>query len=263
MNKAYKQSNGSRMAISALAALCLGASLAVSATAQTTSTDNQSPSIDSGSKEGDKPSTVWSLPKYEIKVVPQTPVKAKAEPVLGPKARLLLLKKAAAEAKEAAKPDAAALADEQFSKQFSQDVSKQPRYVWSRQAVKSKEAREQDKLMNEYTREVSEKIASNLKVPSQATLVESSDKKYRYLLSFQLLKSGKIANFQVIDGIADMNTVPLPDPGESGSVVNALKAALNAAVPLKTPPGSTIAPWDMLAVYDLGTGKFFTSLRPR
>ncbi|HNG19126.1 MAG TPA: hypothetical protein PLI59_08105, partial [Candidatus Obscuribacter sp.] len=64
MNKAYKQSNGSRMAISALAALCLGASLTVSATAQTTSTDNQ-----------DKPSNVWSLPKYEIKVVPQTPVK--------------------------------------------------------------------------------------------------------------------------------------------------------------------------------------------
>ncbi len=262
MNKAYKQSNGSRMALSALAALCLGASLTVSAQAQSTSTDNASSSLDTGSKDGDKPSTVWSLPKYEIKVVPQAPVKAKPEPVLGPKARLLLMKKAAAEAKDA-KPDAAAQAEEQFSKQFSQDVSKQPRYVWSRQAVKSKEARDQDKLLNEYTREVSEKIASNLKVPSQATLVESSDKKYRYLLSFQLLKTGKIVNFQVIDGIADMNTVPLPDPGESSSVVNALKAALNAAVPLKTPPGSTIAPWDMLAVYDLGTGKFYTSLRPR
>lgn len=260
MNKAYKQSNGSRMALSALAALCLGVSLGVSAQAQTTSTDNASSSLDSGSKEGDKPSTVWSVPKYEIKVVPQAPIKAKPEPLLGPKARLLLMKKAAAEAKDA---KTAAQTEEQFSQQFSQDVSKQPRYVWSRQEVKSKDAREQDKLLNEYTREVSEKIASNLKVPSQATLVESSDKKYRYLLSFQLLKTGKIVNFQVIDGIADMNTVPLPDPGESSSVVNALKAALNAAVPLKTPPGSTIAPWDMLAVYDLGTGKFYTSLRPR
>lgn len=204
---------------------------------------------------------LWSLPKYEVKVKPQQEAQ-KPAPKLGPKAEAL----AKAKAKEKEKiqePDSA----QNELNTLGASLKSQPTYVWSpansasKLSADARKAREQALL--DYNKEVSDKIAAGIRVPQQATLVESESKKYRYLIGFHLTKEGKAINIQVLDRLGELATEPLADQNESASIVSALKNAIRQAAPLKTPPqGSGIAPWQMIALYDVSTGKLVTGFRP-
>lgn len=166
--------------------------------------------------------------------------------------------------KKAKKSEAAAVvtkADE-YDAQAAQSFVKssaQPQYVWSStptQVAKSKLASTAQAL-DEYNKNLSDKIAANLKVPSRANLVESTDKKYNYLIGFSLLKSGQVANVQVLNQVGNVATVPLADDQESSMIVQALTSAIKKSAPIATPPAG-LAPWNMMASYDVTSGKMFT-----
>lgn len=153
--------------------------------------------------------------------------------------------------------------DADAAKAFEQSNAAKTQYVWSRQPAASKPyAKTTAQELDDFNRDLTDKIASNLKVPSTATLVETSNKKYSYIIGFTLLKSGQVANFQIVNQAGNVSTVPLADPGESDAVVQALQDAIKKACPIKAPPGG-IPPWNMIAVYDMSTGKLFTSLYVR
>ncbi|MBX9942016.1 MAG: hypothetical protein K2Y32_22310 [Candidatus Obscuribacterales bacterium] len=204
---------------------------------------------------------LWSLPKYEVKVKPQQEAQ-KPTPKLGPKAEAL----AKAKAKEKEKIQEADSNQNELNT-LGASLKSQPTYVWSpansaaKLSADARKVREQALL--DYNKEVADKIAGGIKIPQQATLVESESKKYRYLIGFHLTKEGKAINIQVLDRLGELATEPLADQNESASVVSALKNAIRQASPLKTPPqGSGIAPWQMIALYDVSTGKLVTGFRP-
>lgn len=236
---------------------------ALSSDATTSSQVGAQDSSLSGSQASSQSSTqdgLWSLPKYEVKVKPQ-PEAQKPAPKLGPKAEAL----AKAKAKEKEKTQEPSSQNELNT--LGASLKSQPTYVWSpatsatKLSAEARKAREQ--ALADYNKEVADKISGGIRVPQQATLVESESKKYRYLIGFHLTKEGKAINIQVLDRLGELATEPLADQNESASIVAALKNAIRQAAPLKTPPqGSGIAPWQMIALYDVSTGKLLTGFRP-
>lgn len=104
--------------------------------------------------------------------------------------------------------------------------------------------------MQGYLKDLTEKISSKMQVPTSATLVETSNKKYNYLFSFTLNKNGKIANLRAESAIGNLKSNALPDDAESGMVLQAVQNAINASLPLPT-PSNGFAPWFMVMQYDL------------
>jgi len=135
----------------------------------------------------------------------------------------------------------------------------QPQYLWTSKAQSTapKGQATASAAIQEYYKTISDKIAENLKVPSRANLVESSDKKYNYVIGFSLLKSGQVVNVQVLDQVGNIATVPLADDQESSMIVQALTSAIKKSAPIAAPPAG-LAPWNMLASYDVTSGKMFT-----
>lgn len=147
--------------------------------------------------------------------------------------------------------------DADAAKNFAKDTA-QPQYLWSsKQVSSSKTQSAAAQNIEEYNKTLSDKIADNLKVPSRANLVESSDKKYNYVIGFSLLKSGQVANVQVLNQVGNVATVPLADDQESSMIVQALTTAIKKAAPMAAPPEG-LAPWNMMASYDVTSGKMFT-----
>lgn len=104
--------------------------------------------------------------------------------------------------------------------------------------------------MQGYLKDLTEKISSKMQIPTSATLVETSNKKYNYLFSFTLNKNGKIANLRAESAIGNLKSNALPDDAESGMVLQAVQNAINASLPLPT-PSNGFAPWFMVMQYDL------------
>ena len=153
--------------------------------------------------------------------------------------------------------------DAAAAKAFEAANAPKTQYVWSRQSAPGTPyAKTTAQELDDFNRELSDKIGSNLQVPSTATLVETTNKKYMYIVGFTLLKSGQVANFQVLPQAGNLTTVPLADSDENNAVVGALQSAIRRACPIKSPP-SGIPPWNMLAVYDMSTGKIFTTFNVR
>lgn len=153
--------------------------------------------------------------------------------------------------------------DAAAAKAFEASNAPKTQYVWSRQSAPGTPyAKTTAQELDDFNRELSDKIGGNLQVPSTATLVETTNKKYLYIMSFTLLKSGQVANFQVLPQAGNLTTVPLADNNENNAVVGALQTAIRRSCPIKSPP-SGIPPWNMLAVYDMSTGKIFTTFNVR
>ncbi|GEM_PF-2202001 len=203
------------------------------------------PDIDNTSKKADDPLT------EAIKSTPTITVNSQGKILHGVR-------------KKAKKSEATVVApkaddyDVQAAQSFTKS-SAQPQYVWTStptQVAKSKQASTAQAL-DEYNKSLSDKIAGNLKVPSRANLVESSDKKYNYIIGFSLLKSGQVANVQVLNQVGNVATVPLADDQESSMIVQALTTAIKKSAPIAAPPAG-LAPWNMMASYDVTSGRMFT-----
>lgn len=148
------------------------------------------------------------------------------------------------------------------------DSLKEPQYVWlspdrSSAAVDPKNAFKQTKTlanadqlsrMDSYIKDLTNKVQANLVVPSTATLVESTNRKYSYLITFTLRERGQMANFQVEKQLGPYTTVALADDNESAAVVSAINKALTSASPMPTPPVG-FAPWYMVMQYDVNSGR--------
>jgi hypothetical protein len=147
------------------------------------------------------------------------------------------------------------------------DSLKEPQYVWlspdrSSAAVDPKNAFKQTKTlanadqlsrMDSYIKDLTNKVQANLVVPSTATLVESTNRNYSYLITFTLRERGQMANFQVEKQLGPFTTEALADDNESAAVVSAINKALTSASPMPTPPVG-FAPWYMVMKYDVNSG---------
>jgi hypothetical protein len=170
----------------------------------------------------------------------------------------------------AATPSTAAAApafDEKAFRSFV-DSLKEPQYVWlspdrSSAAVDPKNAFKQTKTlanadqlsrMDSYIKDLTNKVQANLVVPSTATLVESTNRNYSYLITFTLRERGQMANFQVEKQLGPFTTEALADDNESAAVVSAINKALTSASPMPTPPVG-FAPWYMVMKYDVNSGR--------
>lgn len=264
-----------------------------------TQADSQASSQSEDSAAANESKTIWSIPKYEVKVKPSgkttnsstststttsatggeagststttsTNVGTSTASTVAKdddddddeKPRRRRRRRGKHSDGSAAKPKASDY-DAAAAKAFEASNAPKTQYVWSRQSAPGTPyAKTTAQELDDFNRDLSDKIGSNLQVPSTATLVETSNKKYMYIIGFTLLKSGQVANFQVIPQAGNLATVPLADSGEDSAVVNALQSAIRRACPIKSPP-TGIPPWNMLAVYDMSTGKIFTTFNIR
>lgn len=203
------------------------------------------PDVDNTKKSSDEPLT------EAIKSTSTTTVTAEGKVLRGSRKR----RKKAAEAPVTPKADDY---DAQAAQSFIKSTT-QPQYVWTStptSVAKSKQM-SSTQALDDYNKNLSDKIASNLKVPSRANLVESVDKKYNYLIGFSLLNNGQVVKIQVLNQVGNIATVPLADDQESSMIVQALTSAIKKSAPIATPPAG-LAPWNMMASYDVTSGKIFT-----
>jgi len=156
--------------------------------------------------------------------------------------------------------------DTAAAKEFTLAVSSSPQYVWlspDRPSPASQSHFRQKRVLastetlgrlDTYIKDLTQRIQTNLTVPSSAQLVETSNRKYNYLVSFVVKNSGQIANVTTEDKVGTLSAVPITDDSENNSIVQALKSALAKSAPVKVPPAG-FAPWYMLMKYDVTTGK--------
>jgi hypothetical protein len=213
---------------------------------------------------------LWTDPKHAVRVIPQLKKGEKAPELKAiddemAKAKAVVDEKAAKDKAEKEKNDKTAKKEEAPSV-FDTDAAKafnasrsEPQYVWVRQPAAAKKAPlTAAAAPDTYNQELSDKIAANLQVPSTATLVESSKAKYRYLITFDLSKAGKISNLQMEDKVGSVVSSRLADDNEHAQMLAALYSAIKKCGTIK-PPKSGHAPWNMLVSYDLSSGKLFTA----
>jgi len=156
------------------------------------------------------------------------------------------------------------------AKEFSQAVSASPQYVWlspDRPSPASQYQFKQNRVLasteqlgrlDSYIKDLTRRIQSNLSVPQTAQLVEMSNRKYNYLVSFVVKNNGQIANVTTEKQAGSLTAVPLADDSENSDVVKALTRALTKSAPVKVPPAG-FAPWYMLMKYDVNSGKLFVA----
>lgn len=262
------------LALVSLLALSTGQSLAQSSPNRATAPDNAAAGAAADDSPAPTPESatpgLWTDPKHAVRVVPQLKKGEKAPELKAiddemAKAKALADEKAAKEKAEKEKSEKTTKKEEQPSL-FDTDAAKafnasrsEPQYVWVRQpAATKKVALTSTATPDTYNQELSDKIAANLQVPSTATLVESSKAKYRYLITFDLSKAGKISNLQMEDKVGSVVSSRLADDNEHAQMLAALYAAIKKCGTIK-PPKSGHAPWNMLVSYDLSTGKLFTA----
>lgn len=152
---------------------------------------------------------------------------------------------------------------------FSQAVGGTPQYVWlsapkaAAGVTVGQYQLKENKLLassvkssafDAYIKDLTKLIESNLSVPQSSQLVEMTNRKYKYLISFVVKNNGQISNIVSEKQAGSITSEPLADDGENSQVVNALSRALTRSAPLKTPP-SGFAPWYMVMQYDVTTGR--------
>ncbi len=152
------------------------------------------------------------------------------------------------------------------AKEFTKAVSSSPQYVWlspDRPSPASQTQFKQNRLLataeqlnklDTYIKDLTQRIQNNLSVPGTAQLVETSNRKYNYLVSFVVKNNGQITNINNEDKAGTLTAVTLSDDTENSDVVQAINRALIKSSPVKVPPAG-FAPWYMLMKYDVNTGK--------
>ncbi len=152
------------------------------------------------------------------------------------------------------------------AKAFSQAVSSSPQYVWlspDRPSPASQTQFKQNRVLasaeqlnrlDTYIKDLTQRIQTNLSVPGSAQLVETSNRKYNYLVSFVVKNNGQITNITSQDKAGTLTAVTLSDDTENSDIVQALTRALTKSSPVKVPPAG-FAPWYMLMKYDVTSGK--------
>jgi hypothetical protein len=148
---------------------------------------------------------------------------------------------------------------------FSQAVGGTPQYVWlsapKTTTVNQYQIKESKLLptattsaFDTYIKDLTKRVESNLSVPQSAQLVEMTNRKYKYLISFMVKSNGQISNITSEKQAGSITSEPLADDGENAQIVQALSRALTRSAPVKTPP-SGFAPWYMVMQYDVNSGK--------
>ena len=137
-----------------------------------------------------------------------------------------------------------------------------PQYVWTRNDKATKgqktDALNASKEMSAYNKQLVEKFVANMVVPNNATLVENSQSKYLYLISFTIDAKGKISHINSEKTYGNFNAVNLADDDENKTMTNAITQALSKCSPLAVPPAG-IAPWYMLLRFEPNTGKVYVA----
>ncbi|CAN5247377.1 hypothetical protein BH11CYA1_BH11CYA1_05580 [soil metagenome] len=233
-------------------------------------------------------SVLWTAPDYQVKPVGRKPSASTLPPDIAPNQGSAAAAAAsggdpsAAEASASASTDgttghrkrrrkadgtvSTGVYDESAAKAFSQAVSSEPQYVWlspDRPSPASQSKFQQNRVLasteqlsrlDSYIKELSQSIQGNLYVPGSAQLVETTNRKYSYLISFVVKNNGQITNVTSEKQVGTLTSTPLADDDENGQVVKAITKALAKVSPVKVPPAG-FAPWYMLLKYEVSSGK--------
>jgi hypothetical protein len=241
-------SNGSSQAASNAASSAAGAATSA-ATSNAASAATSADSTSAGSAAATE-SGLWTAPKYAVKEIPQAKQTTKSTTTT-----------TTTTATTPAATSNSTIYDDKEAKDFADNVT-MPQYVWTRNDKKTKgqktDALNASKEMSAYNRQLVEKFVANMVVPNNATLVESSQSKYLYLISFTIDGKGKINHVNSEKTYGSFNAVNIADDNENKMMTSAITQALSKCSPLAVPPAG-IAPWYMLLRFEPNTGKVYVA----
>lgn len=266
-----------------------------SSNSSSSSSSNSSPSgsidtaTDSTAAASGSGGVLWTAPQYQVKSVGRKPTASTMPPDIAPgqgSAATAAASTADGSAstttvsstdstatpvrRKKRKRAEAAVYDESAAKAFSQAVSSEPQYVWlspDRPSAASQSKFQQNRVLasseqlnrlDSYIKDLSQAIQTNVAVPGSAQLVETTNRKYSYLVSFVVKNSGQISNITTEKQVGTLTSVPLADDEENSQVEKAITRALSKVSPVKVPPAG-FAPWYMLLQYDVNSGNVFVA----